>query len=106
MQQVLQEFINVRCKRHIGRVLAMKEAEVDEHLPPEVAKRLRRRIMDAFNEFRAEVEDVCESLDSGEYELNDLFVEKLMKGFEDLLQERERRDRDLGRPRPVRLSSG
>lgn len=103
MQQVLQEFIDVRCRRHIGRVLAFKEAEVDQHIPDNVSRQLRRKIMDAFNEFRSEVEDVCQSLDTGEFELNDLFIEKLTKAMDDLLEDRERRDsRDRPRPIPLR----
>lgn len=60
--------------RAIAIILALKENECDDYLPPEVQRRLRKVVLDQLNEFTTFAVDIASS---GDLIINDLFMEKL-----------------------------
>lgn len=70
----------VLIQQHAGKairqILTVKDAEVDEYLPPDVARRFRKTVMDAVNRLA----DVCCVIADGEREgtmVNVLAIEQL-----------------------------
>lgn len=62
MPDVLAEVVARRRDRAIAAILGLKEREVDQYLPPEVSKRLRKAVLDQLNDFAGLVTDVLEPL--------------------------------------------
>jgi hypothetical protein len=77
MQQTLQDLIEKRRNRAITIVLGVKEKECDQYLSAVASQKLRKVILDQFNEFSLLVRDVMDSLDTGDVVLNDVYIEKI-----------------------------
>lgn len=77
MQPGVKELIDKRCRRSIAVVLGVKEREVDRYLPPEVQVKLRKVLIDTFNDFSNVVWDVVESFEGTQVLVNDIWIEKL-----------------------------
>jgi hypothetical protein len=69
----IERLVARRRDRAIAIVLALKERECDAYLPEEASRKLRKVILDQFNELAALVGDVA---DSGVI-LNQEYLEKL-----------------------------
>jgi hypothetical protein len=50
-----------RRDRAIAIILGVKERECDPYLPEEASRKLRKVVLDQFNEFSALVEDIADS---------------------------------------------
>lgn len=72
----MKELVEKRCRRSIAIVLTAKEREADPYLDAGAQARLRKVIMDQFNDFAAMAIDVIESLESGSIP-NELWFEKM-----------------------------
>src|SRR4051812_19740653 len=57
MQEGVQELVERRMKRALAAILGMKEREVDAYLPEPLAAKLRRVILDEFNDFEQVIVD-------------------------------------------------
>jgi hypothetical protein len=64
-----------RMKKAIAIVLGVKEREVDGFLPRDVSDKLRKVVLDQFNEYHEMVLDVVRSLDNGTVVLNEHYLE-------------------------------
>lgn len=77
-----KQFLGKRRDRAIATLLSFKEREVDPHLPEDVAIRLRKTILDQFN-------DVCDlafDLLAADQVLNEAFLDRL-DGIETAVRE-------------------
>jgi hypothetical protein len=74
---VLKSMLSRRRDRAISIVLGMKEKEADSYLPRDVSARLRKVVLDQFNELADFAIDVCNSLDTGDIVLNEDWLVKL-----------------------------
>lgn len=74
---VLKEMLSRRRDRAISIVLGMKERECDSYLPRDVQMRLRKIVLDQFNELADFSIDVCNSLDTGDVVLNENYLQKI-----------------------------
>lgn len=73
-----RELIDRRCRKSIAICLGFKEREADEFLPAEVRAKLRKVIIDQFNEVASLGADIAESLEGqGGTVLNDLWMERI-----------------------------
>lgn len=72
----MRELLEKRCRRSIAVVLSAKEREADQYLSLEAQQRLRKVIMDQFNELTLLAIDIVESLESGSV-VNELWIEKM-----------------------------
>jgi hypothetical protein len=77
MQDALLDLLAKRRDRAIGVVLRVKEREVDAQLSATQSHKLRKVILDQFNEFHDLVVDVLGSVDDGEAVLNEEYLAKL-----------------------------
>lgn len=77
MQQLLGDILAKRRDRAIAIVLGVKERECDRHLPPEARTKMRKVVLDQFNDFHDLSMDLIRSLDNGDVVLNELYLEKL-----------------------------
>ncbi len=79
MTDVLGDVLARRRDRAIAAVLGLKEREVDPHLPADVARRLRKAVLDQFNDYYGLTMDVLESLVEapGAPVLNDHWLNKI-----------------------------
>jgi hypothetical protein len=69
----VKELVEKRCRRAIAIVLSAAEKE---NIPQEARTRLRKVVMDQFNDLTSLGVDVMESMDQGMV-LNELWLEKL-----------------------------
>lgn len=76
-QQLLGDILAKRRDRAIAIVLGVKERECDIHLPPQARSKLRKVVLDQFNEFHDLSMDLIRSLDNGDVVLNEIYLEKL-----------------------------
>lgn len=81
-QDVLLDMLARRRDRAISIVLSVKERECDGSLPPHAASKLRKVVLDQFNELADFAADVCRSLDTGEVVLNEGYLQKLDELYE------------------------
>jgi len=58
-------------------MLGLKERECDQFLPREVSVKLRKAVLDQFNEFYDLCVDVIRSLDTGENIINEHYLNRL-----------------------------
>lgn len=72
----MRELLEKRCRRSIAVVLSAKEREADQYLSLDAQQRLRKVIMDQFNELTLLAIDIVESLESGSV-VNELWIEKM-----------------------------
>lgn len=77
MQQVLGDILAKRRDRAIAIVLGVKERECDRHLPQEARTKLRKVVLDQFNDLHDLSMDLIRSLDSGDFVVNEVYLEKL-----------------------------
>lgn len=77
MQTALELLLKRRRDRSIAIILNVKEREADVHLPPEVARKLRKVVLDQLNEFHEVCVDVLESVDNGDVVLNERYLRKI-----------------------------
>jgi hypothetical protein len=77
MQDALAAVLNKRKDRALALILGVKEREVDQYLPVEAQRRLRKVVLDALNDYHEMVVDVMGSLDSGEVVLNQDYLDKI-----------------------------
>lgn len=76
-QQLLGDILAKRRDRAIAIVLGVKERECDEYLPTPARSKLRKVVLDQFNEFHDLTMDMMRSLDNGEVALNEHYMRKL-----------------------------
>lgn len=69
----MKELVEKRCRRAIAIVLSAAEKE---DMNVVARQRLRKVVMDQFNDFAALVTDVLESME-GDVVMNELWLEKL-----------------------------
>jgi hypothetical protein len=78
MQDALAELLRRRKDRTLAVILGVKERECDQHLPPEVQRRLRKAVLDAVNDLYEVILDVMGSYDaSGDVVLNEDYLRKI-----------------------------
>jgi hypothetical protein len=77
MQPALAELLRRRKDRSIAIILGVKERECDRHLPREAQLKLRKVILDQFNEFYDLLTDIANSLDDGDVVLNETYLAKI-----------------------------
>lgn len=77
MQQVIADVLARRRDRAIAILLGLKDRECDSYLPRDVSIKLRKAILDQFNEMHDLCVDVMRSLDTGEVVLNEIYLQKL-----------------------------
>lgn len=74
---VLPEMLARRRDRAISIVLGLKERECDTYLPREISQKLRKVVLDQMNDLVDFAMDVCNSLDTGEVVLNEVYLKKI-----------------------------
>lgn len=75
---VLPEMLARRRDRAISIVLGLKERECDAFLPKDVSQKLRKVVLDQFNDLVDFAMDVCNALDNnGEVVLNEVYLQKI-----------------------------
>lgn len=84
MNQMITEVLGKRRDRAIAIVLGLKERECDKHLPPETRHKLRKVVLDQFNDLYDFAVDLLESLDQGGVQINELYLEKLDQLHDDV----------------------
>lgn len=77
INSVLPEMLARRRDRAISIVLGLKERECDQFLPKETSQKLRKVVLDQFNDLVDFAMDVCNSLDNGEVVLNEVYLQKI-----------------------------
>lgn len=77
MQTALQDVLARRRDRAIAIVLSIKERECDKDLSAQASQKLRKVVLDQFNEFYDLVSDIMASLDNGDAVLNEEYLSKL-----------------------------
>lgn len=97
MQQALEVLLRKRRDRCIAICLGVKERDVDSQLSPEARRRLRKVILDQFNEFYDLVVDIAGSLDNGDVLLNEEYLAKIDEVHQAIV------DGNAASPRPQRL---
>lgn len=88
MQPILKEMLSRRRDRAIAIILQTKERDCDNFLPREAQFKLRKTVLDQFNEFADFAVDICNSLDTGEFVLNEEYlvkIDELHSGMTELL---------------------
>lgn len=84
MQPVLSDVLARRRDRAIAIILGLKERECDQHLPRDASQKLRKAVLDQFNEFYDISVDMMRSLDTGEVSLNEDYVERSLAMLDDI----------------------
>lgn len=97
MQPALEHMLKKRRDRSIATILGVKEREIDPHLPERSRQMLRKVVLDQFNDFYALVMDVASSLDTGEVTLNEIYLEKIDRIHDELVERASRVERN-GQP--------
>lgn len=73
-----------RRDRAIAVVLGVKERECDQYLPPVARAKLRKVVLDQFNELYELTLDLFRSFDSDGVVLNELYLERLAALHQDV----------------------
>ncbi len=90
MQDALSDLLKRRRDRAIAIILSIKERECDEYLPRETRVKLRKVVLDQFNDFGELCADLLESVGgTGGAVLNDHYLQKLDAIYEATTQMRE-----------------
>jgi hypothetical protein len=79
MNQAVVSILERRRNKAIAIVLGVKEREVDYYIPKPVQDKLRKVVLDQFNDYHELCIDVFRSLDNGEVTLNEDYLEALME---------------------------
>lgn len=77
MQDALRDLLEKRRNRAIAIVLGVKERECDRDLNAHSSQKLRKVVLDQFNEFHDLVLDIMASLDRGEVVLNEEYLKRI-----------------------------
>jgi hypothetical protein len=77
MQQALTDLLHRRKQRAIAIVLGVMERECGQQVPAMAQQKLRKVILDQFNDLHDVCVDVMGSLDTGEVALNEAYLERL-----------------------------
>lgn len=77
MNQAVTSILERRKNKAIAIVLGVKEREIDSSLAKELQDKLRKVVLDQFNEYHELCLDVIKSLDTGEVTLNEHYLEML-----------------------------
>ena len=77
MNELLPGILQKRKNRAIAIIMGVKERDVDKHLDAMTANKLRKVVLDQFNDFYDLCLDVMTSLDNGEVVLNEEWLTKL-----------------------------
>lgn len=75
MNTAATSILDRRKNKAIAIVLGVKEREVDAYLPSGVQDKLRKVVLDQFNEYHELVLDVMKSFDTGEVVLNGHYLD-------------------------------
>lgn len=84
MQPVLNDVLARRKDRAIAIILGLKERECDPHLPKDVSQKLRKAVLDQFNDFYGMCVDVMRSLDTGEVSLNEAYLDRMTAQLDEI----------------------
>ena len=76
MDPALKELLERRCRRAIAIVLSAKERDVDCYLPQDAQAKLRKVILDQFNDLTAMATDLLESAARGSV-YNEFWLERI-----------------------------
>lgn len=74
---ILKEMLGRRRDRAISIILSVKERECDKMLSRDQSQKLRKVILDQMNDLADFSMDVCNSLDTGDVILNEVYLRKL-----------------------------
>lgn len=77
MNQTVGSILERRKNKAIAIVLGVKEREIDSSLSKPLQDKLRKVVLDQFNEYHELCMDVMRSLDDGGVTLNDHYLEML-----------------------------
>lgn len=77
MNQAVVSILERRRNKAIAIVLGVKEREVDYYIPKPVQDKLRKVVLDQFNDYHEICLDVFRSLDNDEVALNEHYLELL-----------------------------
>ena len=77
MNQAVGTILERRKNKAIAIVLGVKEREIDSSLSRPLQDKLRKVVLDQFNEYHELCMDVIKSLDTGEVTLNEHYLELL-----------------------------
>lgn len=84
MQPVLADVMARRRDRAIAIILSLKERECDPHLPRDASQKLRKVVLDQFNEFYDMCVDVMKSLDDGDVALNGHYLDRMVAQLDEI----------------------
>ncbi len=87
MQPVLSDVLARRRDRALAIILSLKERECDPHLPREASQKLRKVVLDQFNEFYDLCVDVMKSLDDGDITLNAHYLDRMVARLDDIYEQ-------------------
>jgi hypothetical protein len=77
MNQAVISILERRRNKAIAVVLGVKEREVDYYIPKPIQDKLRKVVLDQFNDYHELCVDVFRSLDNDEVTLNEHYLELL-----------------------------
>lgn len=77
MNQAAASILKTRMNKAIAIVLGVKEREIDSYLPQDVRDKLRKVVLDQFNEYHELCLDVMRSLDTGDVVLNQEYLDMI-----------------------------
>lgn len=86
MQDALAAVLAKRKDRTLAVILGVKEREIDQFLPHDAQRRLRKAILDGVNDFYEMVVDVMGSLDSGDVVLNQAYLDKIDEMYDHVVR--------------------
>lgn len=89
-QQLVGDILSRRRDRAIAIVLGVKEREADRHLPPEARQKLRKVVLDQFNDLTDLARDLLQSYaDSVPVVMNEVYLERLDQIYDLLVEQQE-----------------
>lgn len=86
MDEQLKALLAKRRDRTIAILLGYKERECDYYLPQEIRTGLRKTILDQINDFYELSLDLLGSVDDGSVVLNQIYLDKIQKIFEAVME--------------------
>lgn len=89
-QQLVGDILSRRRDRAIAIVLGVKEREADRHLPPEAQRKLRKVVLDQFNDLTDLARDLLQSYaDSVPVVMNEVYLERLDQIYDLLVEQQD-----------------
>jgi len=86
MNDQMKTLLAKRRDRSIAILLGFKERNCDEFLPANVSVELRKQVLDQINDFYELALDLMSSLDGDSMILNELYLDKLDKIYETVVE--------------------